>query len=45
MLFLKCGLWIKVDGSENEWINIIGLEEYQVPEVEDDYILEDDDVG
>ena len=42
--FMKCGISIALDGSENHCVNIKGLDSYMVPEVEEEYeILTDDE--
>ena len=39
--FLKCGLSNKLDGSEDDYLNINGIENYKFPEISCEFELED----
>ena len=44
--FKKCGLWVVLDRSENDEVNIKGLPEYQMPSAfvqDNEYVLDNDD--
>ena len=39
--FCRCGITVTIDGSEDDQINIRGLNNYQVPQSIDPLVLED----